>query len=565
MKKTKNPFVFLDISVDGNAAERIVIELFADAVPKTAENFRALCTGEKGVGVSTGKPLHYKGITFHRIIRGFMAQGGDFSKGNGMLITSRRTGGESIYGGKFADENFKFDHNEPGILSMANGGPNTNGSQFFITFKRQPHLDGKHVVFGKVAKGMDVIRKVEHLGTADGRPSGIVKIVDCGEMPQEKTQNSVKTEKVPEKSKKLAISAPSNDGDQSKGKQKAALKDGKKKRRYSSDSYSSDPDSYSSETDSSYDSDSDSSAESSSSSSDGRQKKKRRSTKKARSHHGKRSHKQRKRKTHRRKRTSKRDSESSTDTDDSDGSSRGGSDDEKSPAKSLSKTRKSNKKVDQPAKLIGKEEEKELLPLDDLESREQKEGANGMSSLGHEEDNEFSRQHVNKGQERRNADEAAAKPYADNSRRSRFEHPAVCFHVLPFLYRLSSFLYRLLLQPFSHSPGVGRHVTFPKLLLLYYRLTRIMHPGADLQAGLRRGSEKGGASPNGSHSSGNIVRRRPSALPIDRFVTVEETSGGTTIGNAFVYLSKASGRVVSCGDHLKLPFVYQVFELRKQI
>ncbi|KAG4198326.1 hypothetical protein ERO13_A05G078500v2 [Gossypium hirsutum] len=135
MSKKKNPMVFFDISIGGDLVERIIIELFADVVPKTAENFRALCTGEKGIGKSTGKPLHYKGAFFHRIIKGFMAQGGDFSKGNG-------TGGESIYGGKFADENFKLTHDGPGILSMANSGPNTNGSQFFITFKRQPHLDG---------------------------------------------------------------------------------------------------------------------------------------------------------------------------------------------------------------------------------------------------------------------------------------------------------------------------------------------------------------------------------------------------------------------------------------
>ncbi|KAL6516121.1 cytochrome P450 monooxygenase 63 [Orobanche gracilis] len=153
MKKAKHPIVFLDVSINGDTADRIVVELFADAVPKTAEKFRALCTGEKGVGATTGKPLHYKGTTFHRIMKGFMAQGGDFSKGNA-------TGGESIYGGKFPDENFKLEHSGPDFLSMANGGPNTNGSQFFITFKRQPHLDGKHV-FGKVVKGMDVVKKME--------------------------------------------------------------------------------------------------------------------------------------------------------------------------------------------------------------------------------------------------------------------------------------------------------------------------------------------------------------------------------------------------------------------
>ncbi|PIN08813.1 HSP90 co-chaperone CPR7/Cyclophilin [Handroanthus impetiginosus] len=320
MKKTKNPLVFLDVSIDGDAAERIVVELFADIVPKTAENFRALCTGEKGVGISTGKPLHYKGSTFHRIIKGFMAQGGDFSKGNG-------TGGESIYGGKFADENFKLDHSEPGLLSMANGGPNTNGSQFFITFKRQPHLDGKHVVFGKVVKGMDVIKKMEQLGTADGRPSGLVKIVDCGEISETKAKNSVEDEK--EKKNKSARTNPS------KGNQKASVKDKRRKRRYSSsDSYSSesesesdsesDSDSYSSGTDSYSDSDSDSSSVSysSSSSSDGRRRKKRKLTKRGRRQHGKgrRNGEREKRRVQRGRRStrkSKRGSQSSSDTDSS--------------------------------------------------------------------------------------------------------------------------------------------------------------------------------------------------------------------------------------------------------
>ncbi|VVB06723.1 unnamed protein product [Arabis nemorensis] len=175
MSKKKNPTVFLDVSIGGDPIERIVIELFADVVPKTAENFRALCTGEAGIGKTTGKPLHFKGSSFHRVIKGFMAQGGDFSNGNG-------TGGEGIYGGKFSDENFKLDHDGAGILSMANCGPNTNGSQFFILFKRQPHLDGKHVVFGKVVKGMEVIKKMELVGTSDGKPTSLVKIIDCGEV-----------------------------------------------------------------------------------------------------------------------------------------------------------------------------------------------------------------------------------------------------------------------------------------------------------------------------------------------------------------------------------------------
>ncbi|XP_054776606.1 peptidyl-prolyl cis-trans isomerase CYP40-like [Prosopis cineraria] len=172
------PRCFLDISIGEELEGRIVVELYNDVVPKTAENFRALCTGEKGIAPNTGLPLHYKGCCFHRIIRSFMIQGGDISAGDG-------TGGESIYGMKFEDENFELKHERKGMLSMANSGPNTNGSQFFITTTRTSHLDGKHVVFGKVMKGMGVVRSMEHVTTGkEDLPIFDVKIVDCGEIPQ---------------------------------------------------------------------------------------------------------------------------------------------------------------------------------------------------------------------------------------------------------------------------------------------------------------------------------------------------------------------------------------------
>ena len=174
MTELTNPRVFFDITIDNIPAGRIIMELYADVTPKTAENFRALCTGEKGTG-RRGKPLHFKGSSFHRIIPDFMCQGGDFTSGNG-------TGGESIYGERFADENFTLKHTRPGLLSMANAGPNTNGSQFFLTTVKTEWLDGKHVVFGQVAEGIEVVRKIEQVGTPSGHPSKAVVIADCGEL-----------------------------------------------------------------------------------------------------------------------------------------------------------------------------------------------------------------------------------------------------------------------------------------------------------------------------------------------------------------------------------------------
>lgn len=169
-----NPKVALDVTIDGKEAGTITLELFADVVPKTAENFRALCTGEKGMGKS-GKPLSYAGSPFHRIIPGFMIQGGDFTRGNG-------TGGESIYGEKFADENFELKHTGAGFLSMANAGPNTNGSQFFITVAETPWLDGKHVVFGKVIDGMDVVKRMEEQGARSGQTKTDVVLAGCKQL-----------------------------------------------------------------------------------------------------------------------------------------------------------------------------------------------------------------------------------------------------------------------------------------------------------------------------------------------------------------------------------------------
>ena len=163
------PKCFFDITIGGKPAGRIVFSLYSDITPKTCENFRCLCTGEKGKG------LTYKGCGFHRIIPNFMLQGGDFTNHNG-------TGGKSIYGNKFEDENFKMKFDKVGLLAMANAGPNTNGSQFFITTVLTDWLNGHHVVFGEVVEGLDLVKKIESCGSQSGKPKTQVLIADCRQL-----------------------------------------------------------------------------------------------------------------------------------------------------------------------------------------------------------------------------------------------------------------------------------------------------------------------------------------------------------------------------------------------
>ncbi|KAH9423541.1 hypothetical protein DERP_003822 [Dermatophagoides pteronyssinus] len=205
--KKLRPRCFFDISIDGENAGRIIFELFNETCPKTCENFKALCTGESGIGRLTGKPLHYKNVNFHRIINGFMIQSGDFSQNNGK-------GGESIFGGTFNDESFEHKHDRPFLLSMANRGPNTNGSQFFITLVPTPHLDGVHVVFGHVIVGQDVVMRIAQQPVdKQSRPAVSVCISNCGELVPQIKPKPTKTLKAKKRSHKKRKNDSDDDSD----------------------------------------------------------------------------------------------------------------------------------------------------------------------------------------------------------------------------------------------------------------------------------------------------------------------------------------------------------------
>ncbi|XP_018321567.1 peptidyl-prolyl cis-trans isomerase G isoform X2 [Agrilus planipennis] len=218
--KVERTRCFFDVSIGGLQSGRIIFELFNDVVPRTCENFRCLCTGEKGEGENTKKPLHFKDSIFHRVVKDFIIQGGDFSNGNG-------TGGESIYGGTFEDENFTHCHDRPFLLSMANRGKDTNGSQFFITTQPAPHLDNVHVVFGHVVSGVDVVRQIEALPVdANSRPLQDAKITRCGELVRQAKAKKEKKKKVSSEEEE-----EEEDSDKEKKKAKKAAKKDKRKEK----------------------------------------------------------------------------------------------------------------------------------------------------------------------------------------------------------------------------------------------------------------------------------------------------------------------------------------------
>ncbi|XP_023237535.1 peptidyl-prolyl cis-trans isomerase G-like [Centruroides sculpturatus] len=221
VEKNYRPRCFFDVEMGGQPLGRIVFELFSDVCPITCENFRALCTGEKGIGKTTGKPAHYKGVIFHRVVKNFMIQGGDFSAGNG-------SGGESIYGGTFKDENFELKHDQPYLLSMANRGKDTNGSQFFITTQPAPHLDGVHVVFGRVISGQEVVSEIENQKTdQSSRPYVDVKIGNCGELVLKLKPKDKKRKK--EESGSASSNSDTDDTSDDKSKKKRKKKKKHKK------------------------------------------------------------------------------------------------------------------------------------------------------------------------------------------------------------------------------------------------------------------------------------------------------------------------------------------------
>ncbi|KAG9471990.1 NK-tumor recognition protein [Eleutherodactylus coqui] len=228
MAEKARPQCFFEVEINREPIGRIVFQLFSDVCPKTCTNFLCLCTGEKGIGKVTGKKLWYKGSTFHRVVKSFMIQGGDFSEGNGK-------GGESVFGGYFKDENFMLKHDRAFLLSMANRGKHTNGSQFFITTRPAPHLDGVHVVFGLVISGFEVIEQIENLKTdAASRPYADVRVIDCGILGSKSTKDGkvkAATSAPAESNSSSKSSSPSSSSESSSSESEAEVEKNKKRKR----------------------------------------------------------------------------------------------------------------------------------------------------------------------------------------------------------------------------------------------------------------------------------------------------------------------------------------------